>query len=66
MENPDKAGEAEGFYCTVDYAKGAASTGATDVYVKTLTGKLDFANWTGTKAEAWCEAGDTCERQSVD
>jgi len=67
MANPDKAGEAEGYYCTVDYSKGASSTGFADVYVKTLTGKLDFASWTGTKASEWCAAEDgTCARQTVD
>ena len=70
LANPDMAGESEGFYCTVDYTKGAESTGVTDVYVKTLTGKVDFAGLGAVTPGDWCKEvdaeTDTCMRQSLD
>jgi len=71
IENPDKAGDYEGFYCTVPYTKGDASVGMFDIYVKTLSGELDFKSWDSVPAEDWCKESadvenDTCMRQSFD
>lgn len=71
IENPDKAGDYEGFYCTVPYTAGDASASVLDVNVVTLDGELDFANWDAVVPEEWCkDMADTetmvCKRQSID
>ena len=69
IENPDVAGEQEGFYCYTRYQApdGKKSAGFADVDVETQQGKLDYAAWSAVQRKDWCKEVEgeegTCKRQ---
>ena len=69
VENPDEAGDIEGFYCTIVYKEGKQAAQQSDIYAKTLDGAgVDFAAWAAVAPTEWCkdEATADCKRQTSD